>query len=92
MPPSSSVHGILQARILEWVAISFSGIICSLNQKIINRYSPHFADGEIEIHRSYLTNTLIKKIKRQGFVFSLSFPKLVQFLKALGWFVRWTHR
>ena len=23
--PSSSVHGILQARILEWVAISFSG-------------------------------------------------------------------
>ena len=22
-PPSSSVHGILQARILEWVAISF---------------------------------------------------------------------
>ena len=26
-PPSSSVHGILQARILEWVAISFS--ICT---------------------------------------------------------------
>ena len=24
-PPSSSIHGILQARILEWVAISFSG-------------------------------------------------------------------
>ena len=23
-PPSSSVHGILQARILKWVAISFS--------------------------------------------------------------------
>ena len=23
-PPSSSVHGILQARILEWEAISFS--------------------------------------------------------------------
>ena len=23
-PPSSSVHGLLQARILEWVAISFS--------------------------------------------------------------------
>ena len=23
-PPSSSVHGILQARMLEWVAISFS--------------------------------------------------------------------
>ena len=24
-PPSSSVHGIVQARILEWVAISYSG-------------------------------------------------------------------
>ena len=24
-PPDSSVHGILQARILEWVAISFPG-------------------------------------------------------------------
>ena len=24
-PPGSSVHRILQARILEWVAISFSG-------------------------------------------------------------------
>ena len=24
-PPGSSVHGIIQARILEWVAISFSG-------------------------------------------------------------------
>ena len=26
-PPGSSVHGILQARIVEWVAISFSKII-----------------------------------------------------------------
>ena len=25
-PPGSSVHGILQARILEWVAISFSSV------------------------------------------------------------------
>ena len=24
-PPGSSVHGIFQARILQWVAISFSG-------------------------------------------------------------------
>ena len=24
-PPDSSVHGILQERILEWAAISFSG-------------------------------------------------------------------
>jgi len=32
-PPGSSVHGILQARILEWVAIPFSrGSSCSRNQ------------------------------------------------------------
>ena len=24
-PPGSSIHGIFQARVLEWVAISFSG-------------------------------------------------------------------
>ena len=31
---ASSVHGILQARILEWVAISFSRL-CFLNMKNI---------------------------------------------------------
>ena len=25
-PPSSSVHGIFQARVLEWIAFAFSGI------------------------------------------------------------------
>ena len=28
-PPDSSVHGILQARILEWVAVPFSRKTCS---------------------------------------------------------------
>jgi len=28
-PPGSSVHGIFQARVLEWVAIAFSDIIYS---------------------------------------------------------------
>ena len=26
-PPGSSIHGIFQARILEWVAISFSNLL-----------------------------------------------------------------
>ena len=30
-PPGSSVHGILQAKILEWVAISF----CKTNEYIM---------------------------------------------------------
>ena len=32
-PPGSSVHGILQARILEWVAISFS--FCRVDEALI---------------------------------------------------------
>jgi len=32
-PPGSSVHGILQARILEWVAISFSRMAVTKIQK-----------------------------------------------------------
>ena len=32
-PPGSSVPGILQARILEWVAISFSNFPCILGNK-----------------------------------------------------------
>ena len=33
-PAGSSVHGIFQARILEWVAISFSIIIGNWNAKV----------------------------------------------------------
>ena len=29
-PPGSSVHGIFQARVLEWGAIAFSDPVCSL--------------------------------------------------------------
>ena len=28
-PPGSSVHGIAQTRVLEWVAISFSEDLCN---------------------------------------------------------------
>ena len=27
-PPGSPVHGIFQARVLQWVAIAFSGEVC----------------------------------------------------------------
>ena len=33
-PPGSSVHGIFQARILEWVAIAFSG--GTFSTKVLN--------------------------------------------------------
>ena len=31
-PPGSSIHGILQARILEWIAIAFSPIAMRLGK------------------------------------------------------------
>ena len=41
-PPGSSVHGILQARILDWVAISFSRVS---SQPGIEPTSPALAGG-----------------------------------------------
>ena len=42
-PPGSSVHGIFQARILEWVAISFSrGSVLPRNQTQVSRLACRF--------------------------------------------------
>ena len=35
-PPGSSVHGISQARILEWVAISFPGDLPSPGTELVS--------------------------------------------------------
>ena len=40
-PPGSSVHGILQARILEWVAISFSTLLRLLSPSKLDNHSGH---------------------------------------------------
>jgi len=38
--PGSSVHGIFQTRILEWVAISFSTITVDWNAKVESQEIP----------------------------------------------------
>ena len=43
-PPGSSVHGILQARILEWVAISFSVLYMNVVKRLNLEFS---SQGEI---------------------------------------------
>ena len=52
-PPDSSVHGILQTRILEWVAISFSRKFtkegAQMANKHMKRHSTSFVNGEIQI-------------------------------------------
>ena len=41
-PPGSSVHGIFQARVLEWVAIAFSMIISRMTQVAANGIFHYF--------------------------------------------------
>ena len=41
-PPASSVHGILQARILDWVAISYSRIMPSSTVFTLQLQSPQY--------------------------------------------------
>ena len=42
-PPGFSLHGIFQARILEWVAISYSGDLPNLGMKPTSLASPALA-------------------------------------------------
>ena len=43
-PPGSSVHGILQARVLEWVAIAFSNKVCSVQFSSVTQLCPTLCD------------------------------------------------
>ena len=43
--PGSSVHGIFQARILDWIAISYSGDLPDPGVKPMSLVSPALADG-----------------------------------------------
>ena len=73
--PGSSVHGIFQARVLEWVAIAFSVLdinttemeICSLPQKILEQIAVLRNLSELqESKKDSLTNKRqFKKIRTQ---------------------------
>ena len=67
-PSGSSVHGILQARILEWVAISFSGQTFSIwlwdktkqqQQKNKGRVCDDCYNVDTESHSKYFLPSLI---------------------------------
>ena len=74
-PPGSSVHGILQARILEWVAISYStGSITKIlapcapkpsrNMETVWRKQKRevllFLPGKRETHQAHVSSTVLK--------------------------------
>ena len=50
--PGSSVYGICQARVLEWVAIAFSGYLPRRSENIC----PHKL--HLNVHRSFIDNNL----------------------------------
>ena len=61
-PPGSSVHGIFQARILEWTAISFSrGSSRPRNQTQVSCIAGRFLTNSLLIHQHcFLTLLLFK--------------------------------
>ena len=82
-PPGSSVHGILQARILEWVAISFSrGSSWPRNQTrvscIAGRWFTNWAMREAPILSLFLV------IDAQGSFLGPLFPKTFYYLGFLS--------
>ena len=59
-PPGSTVHGILQARILEWVAMSFSRGSSQCKDQTASLESPAQAGGV------FTTSTTWKAKKKKG--------------------------
>ena len=64
--PGSSVHGILQARILEWIAISFSrGSKCPTidridKQNVVYKDTYNGIQVPLTLEKEILTHALIK--------------------------------
>ena len=63
--PGSSVHGILQARVLEWVAISFSMVIwyihCNLHAWLYSTYTVIYMLG-YTVHTLWSIRLIIQYI------------------------------
>ena len=57
--PGSSIHGIFQARVLEWGAIAFSALIMRTMQiKIAMRY--HLIPVRVEINKNSKDNIFVR--------------------------------
>ena len=64
-PPGSSVHGIFQARVLEWVAIAFSNKIDNLEEmdRFLEKFNlPRLNQEETEIMNNQITSTEIETV------------------------------
>ena len=56
--PGSSIHGIFQARVLEWGAIAFSDVLIS-DEHVIRIYSS--PKSAVNVHRKFATNDIARR-------------------------------
>ena len=84
-PPGSSIHGILQARILEWVAISSSREpsgprnwtrVSGIGRQILY----HWATGKPQVSLSWYVRTGVIKIPHHGTVVIMRWVHLCKML------------
>ena len=65
-PPGSSVHGIFQARVLEWSAIAFSNNKCYMCLfAAANKYKQNQMEAEIFSIKHHWETSIIGKKKKQ---------------------------
>ena len=95
-PPSSSIHGILQARILEWVAISFSrGSSQPRDQTQLEEYN-HLNVAPRGTIIGFFTKFIYKKLCYPKMTLTIKkwhqysqLPPLKEDYTHLCWFGRW---
>ena len=91
-PPGSSVHGIFQARILEWVAISSTWDLPNPWIKPVSCHLLHCQADSLLLHRlgspvtsySYLINHSIPNINGTKVLGCDNFRKKIQFIVFYG--------
>ena len=86
-PPGSPIPGILQARTLEWVAISFSGSRAYLYTKsILVLLAAYPVLLRVEVHPSHLPCPL--SVDGQGVTIICFHQTIAWLTRVTGWFLR----
>ena len=98
-PSGSCIHGILQARVLEWVAISFSNYPSWSTENSPSRSSPLFESLIAHIFSGGLLAHMVKKLSamQETWVLSLDWEGLLEIEMAthssiLAWEIPWTEK
>ena len=77
-PPCSPVHGILQTRTLEWVAIPFSNVNCSSSSSLVAKLCPTLVTPQTVACQDPLS----MGFSRQEYWSGLPFPSSLKHLES----------